>query len=142
VFAAGLVGGVGGQYAVYTLQSPCNSNGERFTITVQAAGASAGLGLKCKMCFEAPGKLFLGGKFDDHSPGPNPNAFNGASLHVAASAALLGFGGEYGDTVSGSAASLRSFTPSIGFGTAGAEVAGTIRTVTVTDVKTESCNCE
>lgn len=141
-FSGGLVAGIGGQYEIYVLRSPCNSNGQRYVITVHAVGPSAGGALKCQICFEAPGKVNFGGQFDDHSVEPNPNAFNGPYLSVGAGFQLLGFGGTYGDTVLGSATSLRTFTPAISFGTISAEISGTIGTSTVTDVKTESCNCE
>jgi RHS repeat-associated protein len=140
-FEAGMVAGIGGQYVITTLQSPCNSQGIRYTITVHAAGASSGVGLKCKTCFTAPFKVPFGGEFEDHSAEPDPNAFNGPYLSVVAGASVLGFGGTYGDTVLGRAMSLRSFSPTIGMGNVSAEVSGTIGTSTVVNVKTESC-CE
>lgn len=140
-FEVGMVAGVGGGYAVYKLQSPCNSQGRRFTITVHAVGPAAGLGLKCKMCFTAPPRVPFGGSFDDHSGEPDPGAFNGPYLSVSAGAQALGFGGTYGDIVLGRATSGRSFTPTMGFGSIGAEISEPIGTSTVMDVKTEDCEC-
>lgn len=141
VFEVGMVAGVGGGYVNYKLQSPCNSQGKRYTITVQAVGASAGLGLKCKVCWTSPGKVPFGGSFDDHSSEPDPNAFNGPYLAVSAGAQVLGLGGGYGDVLLGRATSGRGSGFSMGAGTIGAELAGTIGTSTVTDVKTEDCEC-
>lgn len=137
-----MVAGVGGQYVVYKLQSPCNSQGKRYTITVHAVGPSAGIGVKCKACFTAPPKVPFGGSFDDHSGEPDPGAFNGPYLAVSAGAQMFGFGGSYGDILLGRATSGRSFGGSMGFGSVGAEIAGTIGTSTVVDVKTEDCECK
>jgi RHS repeat-associated protein len=141
-FEAGMVAGVGGQYVIYKLQSPCNSQGKKYTITVHAVGPSAGLGLKCKACFTAPVKVPFGGAFDDHSGEPNPGAFDGPYLSVNAGAQAFGFGGSSSDVLLGRATSVGSLGTSIGFGTFGAEVSGTIGTSTVMDVKTEDCGCE
>lgn len=142
VVQAGLVGGIGGQYAIYTLRSACDSTGRRYTVTVHAAGASAGLGLKCKACWTSPAEVSLDGMFEDHSPQPNPSAFNGPYLSTAVGGQLLGFGGEYGDTVLGRATSLRSFSPALGAGTIGAEIVGTIGSARVVETKTEPCACQ
>lgn len=140
-FEVGMVAGVGAQYVVYKLQSPCSSQGKQYTITVHAVGPSAGLGLKCRTCFTAPAKVPFGGSFDDHSGEPDPGAFDGPYLAVNAGAQIFGFGGGYGDVLLGRATSGRSLGFSMGAGTAGAEVAGTIGTSTVVDVKTEDCEC-
>lgn len=140
-FEVGMVAGVGGGYVNYKLQSPCNSQGKRYTITVQAVGPAAGLGLKCKVCWTSPAKVPFGGSFDDHSGEPDPGAFNGPYLAVNAGAQFLGFGGGYGDVLLGRATSGRGFGFSMSAGSMGAEVSGTIGTSTVTDVKTEDCEC-
>ena len=140
-FEVGAVAGVGGKYVNYTLKSPCN-NGKRYVITVKASGISAGLGLECKLCFNAPMKIPLGGQFNDRSPEPNPNAFNGGYLNVSAGASFMGFGGDYGDTVLGQAVDLRSWNTNLGFGNVSAEFSGTMGTSTVTHVETESCGCD
>lgn len=140
-FEVGMVAGIGGGYVVYKLQSECNSQGKRFTITVHAAGVSAGLGLKCKMCWTSPAKVPFGGSFEDHSSEPAPDAFNGPYLAVNAGAQLFGLGGGYGDVLLGRATSGRSFGFAMGAGTIGAEISGIIGTSTVMDVKTEDCEC-
>jgi len=141
-FEAGMVAGVGGQYVIYKLQSPCNSQDKKYTITVHAVGASAGLGLKCKACFTSPVKVPFGGAFDDHSGEPNPGAFNGPYLSVSVGVQIFGFGRGGGDVLLGSATSVGSLGTSIGFGTFGVEVSGTIGTSTVMDIKTEDCGCK
>lgn len=138
-FQAGAVAGIGGKYALYTLKSPCSSSGNRYTIKVIAVGPSAGLGVECKFCFTAPFKIPFGEEFEDHSAEPDPNAFNGPYLTVGVGFHVLGFGGEYSDTVLGHATDLRSKAPTMGMGTIGAEASGTIETSTVISVKTESC---
>ena len=141
-FEAGMVGGVGAQYALYKLRSPCNSEGKRFTITVHAVGTSAGIGIKCRVCFTAPVKVPWGGAFDDHSAEADPGAFNGPYLSVGVGAHILGFAGGYSDVLLGRATSVGSIGASQGFGSTGAEVAGTIGTSTVTEVRIEDCKCE
>jgi RHS repeat-associated protein len=138
-FQAGAVAGIGGKFAIYTLESPCSSSGTAYTIKVYAVGPSAGLGVECKFCFTAPVKIPVGEEFDDHSAQPDPNAFNGPYLNVGAGFHLFGFGKESSDTVLGHATDLRFKGFTFGFGTIGAEVAGTIGTSTVIDVKTKSC---
>lgn len=139
----GAVVGVGGQYANYHLTSECGSNGKRYKITVQAVGPSAGLGLSCKTCFTAPFKIITGGKFNDHSPQPDPNAFNGPYLSVSVGAHLFGFHwSPYGDTLLGRATSVGGSGIAYGMGSVGAELAGTIGTSTVTSVEEEACSCD
>jgi hypothetical protein len=141
----GAVAGIGGKGEWYTLESKCDANGNKYRINVLASGASAGAGLKCNYCWMAPGDVGLvggGGTFEDHSPSPNPDAFNGSYLSVKAGVKLFGFGGDYGDTVLGTATSLRQFTPTASFGTVEAELAGTIGKSTVQSVETIPCGCE
>lgn len=137
-----MVEGVGGQYVIYKLQSPCNTQGKKYTITVYAVGPSLGLGLKCKACFTAPVKVPFNGAFDDHSDEPNPGAFNGPYLFINAGAQALGFGGSISDALLGRATSVGPSNASIGFGAFGAEVSGTIGTSTVMDAKVKDCRCE
>jgi hypothetical protein len=142
-FEVGFVAGIGAQYTIYKLQSPCNSQGKRLTITVQAVGPSAGAALKCKACFTSPHKLGFGGTFEDgNGREPDPSAFSGPDLNVNAGAQVLGFGGSYGETVLGRARSGRGWSKSLGFGNVGAEIAGVIGTSTVTNVETSDCSCE
>ena len=142
-FQVGAVAGIGAQYQVIKLRSRCSSDGNRYTVTVHAVGPSAGMAIKCKACFTSPHKLPFGGQFDDRSSEPDPQAFNGPYLNVGFGAQFLGFGGDLGDTVLGRAISVGSFTPTFGFGSVGAELAGTIGTSTVTKTEAEPCGvCE
>ena len=141
-FEVGAVAGVGAQYVIYTLQSPCNRQGKRFTITVQAVGPSAGYEITCKKCFSSPHKIGFGGSFNDRNGAePDPSAFNGPYLNVSVGGQFMGIGGSYGETELGRATSGRGPDGSIGFGVIGAGVAGTIGTSTVTAMRTEDCNC-
>lgn len=139
----GMVIGPGGQFAIYKLKSPCSSNGLRYTIDVQVVGPSAGIGAKCKFCNSAPFKVLTGGKVDDHIAEPDPNAFNGGHLSVSLGAQLFGLHWQAaGDTLLGSATSIGGSPLAYGFGTIGAELAGTIGTSTVTNVDREPCGCK
>lgn len=141
----GLVAGIGGKGEWYILETKCDASGNKIRISVVASGASAGAAAKCNYCWMFPGDVGLhggGGKFEDHSTTPNPDAFNGPYLSMKIGFKLLGFGGDYGDTVLGTATSLRQFTPTASFGTVEAELAGTIGTSTVQDIETISCGCE
>jgi len=133
--------GIGGSFNRYTLESPC-FNGSRYVIDVAAVGPAIGGGLSCKFCFTAPVNVPLGGGFEDGSPTPNPNAFNGGFVSISGGGQFAGFGGTTSNTALGSARSVGGGVPTIGFGSIGAEIIGAVGTSTVTDIRKEDCACE
>jgi len=132
--------GIGGSFNYYELESPCEG-GYKYIIKVVSAGIAAGGGLSCKACFTAPVKIPFPNGFEDGSSTANPDAFNGGSLSVNAGAQGLGLGGEFGDTILGTAQSVDSFTPAIGFGTFGLEATGSIGSSGVISKKRVKCGC-
>jgi RHS repeat-associated protein len=135
--------GIGGTFSRYVLESPC-FEGFKHQIEVWAVGPTAGGQISCRVCFTAPVSVPAGSGFEDGSVvGPNPAAFNGGFLDLGAAAQLLGLGGTAGDVVLGSAISVGSITPTLGFGSIGLGVSGTVGTSRVVKHdKIECSSCE
>jgi len=143
VFSISVIVGIGGTYSYYTLESPC-INGYKTIIKVVAIGASVGLGFKCKYCFTAPAKVpFLSNGFDDRNGDlPDPTVFSGGYVSAGAGGQLMGVGGEAGGTGLGGAVSLDDANATLGMGTFGAEISGSIGTSSIVDVREEKCGCD